>query len=77
MFLARPVPRLTRSLASIAANTPSSPFQVFDRSAKILQKNRSAADVNQSRTVDYVRDEVADRLIERLMVRNLSQFIYH
>jgi NADH dehydrogenase [ubiquinone] 1 alpha subcomplex assembly factor 5 len=47
------------------------PFRVFDREAKVMQKDRSASleDGARSRTVDYVREEVADRLLERLMVR--------
>lgn len=46
------------------------PFQVFDRKAKALQKDRSAMheDGKRSQTVDYVREEVADRMIERLLV---------
>lgn len=46
------------------------PFQVFDRAAKRLQKDRAVdrdAGVS-SRTVDYVRDEIADRMMERLQV---------
>lgn len=63
-----------RSYASVSSGVnPNSvgPFQVFDRTAKVLQKDRSAAygDGERSRTVDYVREEVADRLIERLLVR--------
>lgn len=65
----------SRSLASISSGgllNPNTvgPYQVFDRRAKRLQKDRSALrdDGERSRTVDYVRDEVADRLIERLMV---------
>ncbi|EJU06399.1 S-adenosyl-L-methionine-dependent methyltransferase [Dacryopinax primogenitus] len=44
------------------------PFQVFDRHAKRLQKDRAARADNgdQSRLVDYVRNEVADVMIERL-----------
>jgi NADH dehydrogenase [ubiquinone] 1 alpha subcomplex assembly factor 5 len=47
------------------------PFRVFDRAAKASQKDRSAVVEGgaRSRTVDYVREEVADRLLERLMVR--------
>jgi hypothetical protein len=47
------------------------PFQVFDRGAKQIQKDRAATrDGGQrSRTVDYVRDEIADRMMERLFVR--------
>ncbi|EMD40369.1 hypothetical protein CERSUDRAFT_110965 [Gelatoporia subvermispora B] len=62
-----------RSFASVASSNinPGSvgPFQVFDRNAKRLQKDRAAArdGGKRSRTVDYVRDEVADRMIERLL----------
>jgi hypothetical protein len=47
------------------------PFQVFDRTAKRHQKDRAAAREGgaTSRTVDYVRNEVAERLVERLFVR--------
>jgi len=45
------------------------PFKVFDRAAKKLQKDRAIErDARAaSRTVDYVRDEVADRMMERLL----------
>lgn len=66
----------TRSLASASYSGPYNPntvgpFQVFDRNAKRLQKDRAARRDGgaRSRTVDYVRDEVADRLIERVLVR--------
>lgn len=68
-----------RCLASISSSssintTTAGPFQVFDRRAKQLQKNRAAAreDGSRSRTVDYVRDEVADRMLERLLVSPYS-----
>ncbi|KAF8530905.1 S-adenosyl-L-methionine-dependent methyltransferase [Gautieria morchelliformis] len=64
----------TRSLAAVSpAFDPRAgtvgPFQVFDRHAKRLQKDRAAARAGgaRSRTVDYVRDEVADRMMERLL----------
>ncbi|KAJ7498507.1 S-adenosyl-L-methionine-dependent methyltransferase [Mycena latifolia] len=65
---------MLRSLARFAASSSASPlnphtlgpFQVFDRNAKRIQKNRAALREG-SRTVDYVRDEVADRLMERFM----------
>ena len=62
----------SRQLASVPSsqvNPALNPFQVFDRHAKLLQKDRAAAreDGNRSRTVDYVRDEVADRMIERFL----------
>ena len=45
---------------------------MFDRNAKMIQKDRAAAhdDGERSRTVDYVREEVADAMIERLLVRS-------
>ncbi|KAJ7639279.1 S-adenosyl-L-methionine-dependent methyltransferase [Roridomyces roridus] len=64
---------MLRSLARLAAVPSGSPnpstlgpFQVFDRNAKRLQKDRAALREG-SRTVDYVRDEVADRMMERFM----------
>ena len=69
-------------LRSLAHFSPSqintaaqSPFQVFDRQAKRLQKDRAAArdGGNRSRTVDYVRDEVANRMIERFIVGARSE----
>lgn len=46
------------------------PYQVFDRNAKQLQKDKASLREggNRSRTVDYVRDEVAERMIERFLV---------
>lgn len=63
-----------RTYASVSASSPNpntvGPFQVFDRSAKRTQKDRAAARDGgaRSRTVDYVRDEIADRMIERFQV---------
>ena len=66
----------TRSLASVSSSSPINPttvgpFQVFDRNAKRMQKDRAASrdGGKRSRTVDYVRNEIADRLIERMQVR--------
>ncbi|CUA70261.1 hypothetical protein RSOLAG22IIIB_00614 [Rhizoctonia solani] len=46
-----------------------SPFRLFDRNAKRIQKDRAALRESgeRSRTVDYVREEVADRLFERVL----------
>jgi NADH dehydrogenase [ubiquinone] 1 alpha subcomplex assembly factor 5 len=40
---------------------------VFDRNAKKMQRNRAALRPD-SREVDYLRDEVADRVVDRLLV---------
>ncbi|KAH9927303.1 S-adenosyl-L-methionine-dependent methyltransferase [Fomitopsis serialis] len=58
-------------VAVLLAHKPGAvgPYQVFDRYAKRLQKDNSALREGgaRSRTVDYVRDEVADRMIERML----------
>jgi NADH dehydrogenase [ubiquinone] 1 alpha subcomplex assembly factor 5 len=67
----RPHCRAFASATSSPINPNSvGPFEVFDRNVKRIQKNRAAArDGGQtSRTVDYVREEVADRMSERFMV---------
>jgi len=53
-----------------AVQAPGNPtLQVFDRRQKWMQKERAAGNVWDSRKVDYLRDEVAARLSERLLVR--------
>ncbi|KAK6510347.1 hypothetical protein TWF506_009461 [Arthrobotrys conoides] len=47
-------------------------FQVFDRRVKGLQRDRAAKNAEESRKVDYLRDEVANRLVERLYDINRS-----
>ena len=68
------------TLSSSQINTATrGPFQVFDRHAKRLQKDRAAArdGGDRSRTVDYVRDDVANRMIERFTVSIYSvQLLY-
>ena len=71
----RNVVPLIRKLASISSTPPPNPnsvgpFQVFDREAKRIQKDRAASRDNgeRSRTVDYVRESVADSMMERLLV---------
>jgi NADH dehydrogenase [ubiquinone] 1 alpha subcomplex assembly factor 5 len=43
-------------------------LEVFNRKTKHLQKDRAARNVEESRKVDYLKDEVAMRLCERLLV---------
>ena len=65
----RPLSR--RSLATASSSPP--PIQVFNRNAKRMQRDRSALDPSASRRVDYLKDAVAERLVERLMVIPTSQ----
>ncbi|KAI8086002.1 S-adenosyl-L-methionine-dependent methyltransferase [Halteromyces radiatus] len=44
-----------------------SAFQIFDRQAKRKQKDRAASNIEQSRVVDYLKDEVAARVSDRLL----------
>ncbi|KAI0136805.1 S-adenosyl-L-methionine-dependent methyltransferase [Xylariales sp. AK1849] len=57
--------RTRRSYAFTAAGAPIA--QVFNRRTKWLQKERAASNVEQSRIADYLKDEVAVRLCERLL----------
>jgi NADH dehydrogenase [ubiquinone] 1 alpha subcomplex assembly factor 5 len=63
--LARRLPNAQRSYAFQAASPPI--HQVFNRRTKWLQRERAAADVENSRLADYLKEEVAIRLCERLL----------
>ncbi|KAL1892551.1 hypothetical protein Cpir12675_004479 [Ceratocystis pirilliformis] len=54
-----------RGFASHAS--PSPQFQIFNRRTKWHQKERAARNVQDSRQADYLKDEVAIRLCERLL----------
>ena len=57
----------TRNYALQAPGNPT--LQVFNRHTKYQQKERAARNVERSRQVDYLKNEVAIRLSERLLVR--------
>lgn len=64
-----------RAFAAISAKSPihldsTGPYLVFDRNVKRIQRDRTALTEGgkRSRTVDYVRDEVAERMLERFLV---------
>lgn len=66
------------SKRSYAIAAPGAPrLQVFNRKTKWLQRERAAQNVEGSRRVDYLRDEVASRLCERLMVSPVSAPLGH
>ncbi|KAL4928364.1 uncharacterized protein BDV17DRAFT_298558 [Aspergillus undulatus] len=51
-----------------ASQTPGNPvLEIFNRKTKHLQKERAARNLEESRNVDYLKDEVAMRLCERLL----------
>ncbi|RDA93203.1 hypothetical protein CP533_3171, partial [Ophiocordyceps camponoti-saundersi (nom. inval.)] len=54
-----------RNYAVASAGAPR--FQVFNRRTKWLQKERAASHPEDSRQADYLKDEVAMRLTERLI----------
>lgn len=61
----------------LATTSSSAPFQVFNTETKRHQRNRAATlDPETCRRTDYLRDEVASRLIERFMVLG-SQFTHN
>ncbi|KAI4117421.1 MAG: hypothetical protein LQ345_002342 [Seirophora villosa] len=68
-FLPRPaLRRRFQPCRAYAIQSPRAPnLQVFDSNTKYLQKERAAAHAESSRKVDYLRDEVASRLCERLL----------
>lgn len=55
----------TCNAASTSALPPDSPMNVFDRNAKLLQRERAAKDAN-VQLYDYIKDEVGDRLVDRI-----------
>ncbi|KAI1294418.1 S-adenosyl-L-methionine-dependent methyltransferase [Xylaria venustula] len=62
-------PLLTRSARRSYAFQAATPpiHQVFNRRTKWLQKERAAQNVEGSRVADYLKDEVAIRVCERLL----------
>lgn len=69
LFLSRPAIRRAYQSRKYAVQAPGAPtLQVFNRHTKWLQKERAAADVERSRQTDYLKDEIAMRLSERLLV---------
>jgi NADH dehydrogenase [ubiquinone] 1 alpha subcomplex assembly factor 5 len=61
---------LRRQMATLSPSQAMQPYMIFDRNAKCKQKDKAALKEGGScsRLVDYVRDEVAERMMERLLV---------
>lgn len=58
---------LRRTYATASASSTAPHFRVFDRAAKEAHRTRAALSPH-SRAVDYLRDTLASRLVERLLV---------
>lgn len=56
---------LRRSYAVQAPGAPT--LEIFNQRVKTIQKDKAAANAEQSRKTDYLKDEVAARLVERLL----------
>ena len=67
----RRLPQVPSRCYALPASGPPA-LQVFNDKVKHLQRERAAADLESSRKVDYIRDEVAARLCERLLVSSLA-----
>ncbi|KAI9669254.1 MAG: hypothetical protein M1829_005131 [Trizodia sp. TS-e1964] len=67
MTLRPPLPHSLRHCLRTYTTQSTSPLLVFNDHAKWLQKERAARDPLQSRRVDYLRNEVARRLCDRLL----------
>ncbi|SCV68626.1 BQ2448_747 [Microbotryum intermedium] len=52
---------------SQGAGSPGTPFVVFDRRLKQLQRDRAARNPERSRLTDYIKDEVAANMVDRLL----------
>lgn len=50
------------------APSAASPFSVFDRNLKVAQRDRAARNKERSRLTDYVKDDVAQTMVDRLLV---------
>ncbi|KAJ3487341.1 hypothetical protein NLG97_g6431 [Lecanicillium saksenae] len=61
-----PVAQLTRRTYAVASNAAPR-FQVFNRRTKWLQKERAGSNAEEGRQADYLKDEVAMRVAERLL----------
>ena len=61
-----------RRISSISSSTSSQVPQIFDRQMKRRQRDIAALNAETSRTADYLHDEVAERIADRLLVRDMT-----
>lgn len=70
-ILRRPLWTARRHYAVQAPGNPT--LEVFNRKTKYLQKERAGSNSEEGRKVDYLKDEVAFRLSERLLVCRIQR----
>lgn len=59
----------TTAIRSYAVQAPGNPaLEVFNRRTKWLQRERAGSNIELSRRTDYLRDEVAARMSDRMLV---------
>jgi NADH dehydrogenase [ubiquinone] 1 alpha subcomplex assembly factor 5 len=68
-------PRLTYATLNPHTPPPTTPYEVFDEPSKIRQRDRallrlkaSSSDAEGPKIVDYIREELSERLAERIEV---------
>jgi len=66
--LSRQIRRYATPKSQTSPLAASSALNVFDTRAKRLQRERAAYDTEFSRITDYLRDEVAGVMVDRLLV---------
>ena len=65
--MAAPARSLAAARRTLATAASPNSLVVFDRNTKIRQRTRAARNVVLSRLTDYVRDEVASSMVDRLL----------
>lgn len=61
-----PLPRLVSSRSYATQSSGSGMPAIFDRRVKQIQRTRSVVDAEANREADYLKDEVARRMVDRL-----------
>jgi hypothetical protein len=67
---------ISRVLFSSRTSSTTHDYRVFDRDLKREQRNRAANSPEFSREVDYLKDDVAASMIDRLLVISIRIYIY-
>jgi len=63
----RPARQLAPAQRALATAASPSSLVVFDRNAKVAQRERAVRNLELSRVTDYVRNNVAESMVDRLL----------